>query len=139
MNPAQVTRVPPTRPGLGRHWGWAALNVAGIALYSVQASVLWSRGGPAEGLPPGYARFWAGDAFLWALTMVPVLVAFLLLDVTVLFFIVSRTPAPNRRRALVLWLVVAALWGGALAVDSHLSPTLVGPEATGGEALKHAG
>jgi len=137
MNPAPVTRVLQTRRGLGRHWSWAVLNVAGIALYSAQASVLWSRGGPADGLPPGYARFWVGDAFHWALAVVPVLVAFLLIDVTVLFFIVLRTPAPNRRKALALWVAVAALWGGALAVDRYLSPTFVDPEATEAEVLKH--
>jgi hypothetical protein len=123
-----VNRAAQAIRSLGKHWVWAALNIAGMALYLKLASQQWSLG-RSDGLPPGYAYFSAGDAFYWFFTRAVPLAVVLLLDLAILVFIVFMTPAPRRARAIGLWFAVAALWLGTLAVDSYSSPILVDPEA----------
>jgi hypothetical protein len=100
---------------LRKRWLWASLNVAAMILFLKVGSALWVLPGE-EGMPGG-----PGDAFYFAFTVVPILVAFLLLDLAALAWILFRTPRPDRLMALALWLAVASLWFGAVAFDHHKS------------------
>ena len=90
-------------------------NVAGMAAYLKLASALWVLPGE-EGTPGG-----PGDAFYWLRYLVPLLVAFLILNSVALFLIVRRPQTAGRKVALNLWRVVAVLWLGTLAFDHHRS------------------
>ncbi len=90
---------------------WLALNLLGMAVYLKLASALWVRPGE-EGTPGG-----PGDAFYWLLILVPVLAIFAVLNSIVLSVIVRRPRALGRGVALALWLAVAVLWIGAVAMD----------------------
>lgn len=96
-------------------WLWASLNVAGMLLFLKVGSALWVAPGE-EGLPGG-----PGDAFYFSFTVVPILSAFLLLDLAALGWIFFRTPRPNRLTALAVWSAVVVLWCGAVALDYHKS------------------
>lgn len=98
-----------------KRWLWASLNVAGMVLYLRAGSVLWVVAGD-EGTPGG-----AGDAFYFFFAVVPILVAFLLLDLAALRWIFFRTSRSNRAAALAVWSAVLALWGGVVAFDHHKS------------------
>jgi hypothetical protein len=60
-----------------------------------------------------------GDAFYFLFAVVPILAAFLLLDLAALGWILFRTPRPNRLTALALWCAIVAQWCGAVALDRH--------------------
>lgn len=64
-----------------KRWLWASLNVAGMVLVLKVGSALWVPPGE-EGMPGG-----PGDAFSFFFAVVPILVAFLLLDVAALAWI----------------------------------------------------
>lgn len=98
-----------------KRWLWASLNVAGMVLVLKVGSALWVPPGE-EGMPGG-----PGDAFSFFFAVVPILVAFLLLDVAALAWILVRTPRADRWRTMALWFAVAALWCGVVAFDHHKS------------------
>ncbi|WP_198137451.1 hypothetical protein [Anaeromyxobacter sp. K] len=72
-----------------------------MVLFLKVGSALWVPPGE-EGMPGG-----PGDAFSFFLAAVPILVAFLLLDVAALAWILVRTPRADRWRAMALWFAVA--------------------------------
>jgi len=94
---------------------WVFVNVAGIATYLKLASALWVFPGE-EGTPGG-----PGDAFYWLFYIVPLLIAFLILNSVALFFIVRRPQATGKKLALNLWRIVAVLWLATVAFDHHKS------------------
>jgi len=96
---------------------WALANVAGMIAYLKLASTLWVRPGE-EGTPGG-----PGDAFYWALLLVPFLAAFFILNSVVLFVIKRRARTRKKRTkvSLRIWLAIAALWLGTVAYDHHMS------------------
>lgn len=89
--------------------------MAGMVLFLRVASALWVQ--PSERGTPGGP----GDALYWFLFVVPILVAFFLLNISALLAILLRTPKPERRVVLAVWLVIVALWVGVVVVDHHLS------------------
>jgi hypothetical protein len=98
-----------------KRWLWASLNVAGMLLFLKVGSALWVVPGE-EGMPGG-----PGDAFYFSFAVVPILVAFLLLDLAALGWIFLKTPRPNRLTALAVWFAIVALWCGAVMFDDHKS------------------
>lgn len=100
---------------LRKRWLWASLNLAGMILFLKVGSALWVQPGE-EGMPGG-----PGDAVSFFLTAVPILVAFLLLDLAALAWILVRTPRADRPRVMAVWVAVAALWCGVVAFDHHRS------------------
>ena len=100
---------------LRRSFLWVFVNVAGMATYLKLASALWVAPGE-EGTPGG-----PGDAFYWLLYLVPLLIAFLILNSVALFFMVRRPQTTGKKPALNLWRIVAALWLATIAFDHHKS------------------
>jgi len=94
---------------------WVVLNITGAAAYLKLASALWVVPGE-EGTPGG-----PGDAFYWLFLLVPILAAFAVFNSVALVFIVRRLQASGSKVALGIWLAVAALWVGTVALDHHKS------------------
>ncbi len=90
---------------------WLGVNALGVAIYLRLASALWVRPGE-EGTPGG-----PGDAFYWLGILLPILIGFAALNVTVLIAIVLRLKARRRRVALAFWFAVAVVWVGAVVID----------------------
>lgn len=121
---------------------WLAANIAGMVVYLYAASRLWVQPGE-EGMPGG-----PGDAFYWLMFLVPILGAFLVFNSLALLSIVRGRAVTPIRAALLLWLVVATLWGGTLAVNHVRSVRYIdaqyvqqiGPEPTafGVQAIRKA-
>ncbi len=108
-----------------KQWLWALLNVAGMILFLRVGSALWVPPGE-EGMPGG-----PGDAFYFFLIMVPILLAFLVLDVVALGWILFRTPRAERLARSVLWLAVATLWCAAVGFDLYKGFRTINPEYGG--------
>lgn len=88
---------------------WTFCNLAGMALYLLLASQIWPIDGE-EGTPGG-----PGDAFYVFFVLWPFLLGILVM-LFVSFFLFIRT-ARKKRTALLVWIIVAALWGGVVQID----------------------
>ena len=94
---------------------WVVLNVVGMATYLKLASALWVQPGE-EGTPGG-----PGDAFYWLFLLLPLLVAFLVLNSAALFVLVRRIRVSKGKAPLAIWLAIATLWAATVAFDHHRS------------------
>jgi hypothetical protein len=84
-----------------------AVNLAGAVLYVWRSSFSWAI--PQEkGLTST-----TGEPFIWALAVVPVLVAALLVNVPWGIVILKR----RQRNSGRLWLLVGLIWLAAIAID----------------------
>ena len=88
---------------------WILTNILGIGIYL--AIEYWILFRPREiiGDEDGI-----GDVYLWITRELPILVAFLLINVIWLKAIWTNSLHPNRRSQLGIWLLMCLVWGCAL-------------------------
>ena len=80
---------------------WATLNLTGLAIYARIKLPLT----PEDGGAPG-----PGDGFYFLFAMLPILLAFLTMNLAALFAIVRAKPSSRKRIALALWWGMAIAW-----------------------------
>ena len=121
MTPSHGTSI--NRPGLasparsGARSPWvtranavlAAANVAGAVIYVARASAGWRD--PFDSVTGVDST--AGEPFIWALSIAPVVATFLLVNLVWVAAALVVRGRPRRR----YWLAAAAVWAVALAVD----------------------
>jgi hypothetical protein len=92
---------------------WLALNTLGAAAYLAIASLAWVEP-PFAKLPEAHG---GGAAFVWFLGAVPIISAFIVLDVAVLAWALStRRKGASWPFAKLAWLI-PLLWLCAMVVD----------------------
>jgi hypothetical protein len=100
---------------------WILLNLIGMATYLSLGSDLWILPGD-EGLPGG-----PGDAFYWFFLMLPVLVAYLVVNMISLSAIIERVRQTKRLISLYIWLAIAILWIVTFRYDNLRSFRVICP------------
>ena len=83
---------------------WIVLNLIGMATYLRLGLDFWTIPGD-KGLPGG-----PGNAFYWFFLMLPVLLAYLVINLISLSAIIERVRQTGRLNALYIWLAIAVLW-----------------------------
>ena len=101
---------------------WIVLNLIGMVTYLRLGSVLWTIPGD-EGLPGG-----PGDAFYWFFLMLPVLTAYLVLDLISLSAIIKRVRQTRRLDSLYIWLAIIIFWIATIRYDNLRSVRVVCPD-----------
>jgi hypothetical protein len=96
------------------------INFIGMVLYLYLASALWVLPGE-EGLPGG-----AGDPFYWFFFLVPILIAFSIINSVALIVIVRRVKNKGSKNPFVVWLVIAAFWLMTVGYDHHRAFRVIG-------------
>ena len=89
-------------------WLWTFINLVGLAVYMHLDSQLWAPRGQ-EDLPGG-----PGDAFIWGFSELPILLAFIVLDVLWAGSLVFHPRQPTRWWQFLVWVVAIAGWIAAL-------------------------
>jgi small-conductance mechanosensitive channel len=100
---------------------WIAINLVGMTAYLWMASALWIRLGE-EGTPGG-----PGDAFYSLFILVPIIVVFIAINLTVLVPVLREAVRNHRFWPFMAWLIMIALWAALLAFDRYKSFTVIDP------------
>ncbi len=90
---------------------WLASNLVGMGAYLFLASVLWVRP-EYQGTPGG-----PGDAFVWLLTIVPVLLLFATVNLAALVRVIIEYRRAKSLVPVLLWIIVCSVWLNVILLD----------------------
>jgi hypothetical protein len=103
-------------------YAWLAANLIGMGTYLFLASVLWVAP-KDQGTPGG-----PGDAFVWFLTVVPVMLLFAVVNLIALYKAIKVYFQHKQLVPILLWIIVCSFWGNVLLFDHIKSMRFVDPQ-----------